>query len=169
MENENAPVKPIALNHGLYYAIFSIAVVVILYALKMQQNLAIGIINVLGTVGIFVLAIIAYKKSNDDQLTLGQAIKVGLATAAIGGLIVAIYTYIHYTYLQPEFIEAIREKALEDMYRQNPDLTSEQVESAQGMMNIFTSAGFIGTVSIIGSLIYGLVVSLIAGLVLKSE
>ncbi|QXP59560.1 DUF4199 domain-containing protein [Olleya sp. HaHaR_3_96] len=169
MENENTSIKPIATNYGLYYALFSIAVIVILYVTNMQKNLVIGTINVLGTVAVFVLAIIAYKKTNNNYLTLGQALKVGLGTAAIGGILIALYTYLHYTYIQPEFIEAMRQVQIVELQKQAENMSSEDADLAMKMLDFFSSAGFISTVSIIGSLIFGLIVSLIAGLVLKSE
>ncbi|QCE42215.1 DUF4199 domain-containing protein [Psychroserpens sp. NJDZ02] len=169
MENENMPIKPVATNYGVYYALFSIAIIVILYATNMQKNLVIGTVNILGTVAVFVLAIIEYKKTNNNYLTLGQAIKVGLGTAAIGGILIALYTYIHYTYLQPEFIEAMREVQIVQLQKQADNMTSEDADLAMSMLDTFSSPGFISTVSLIGSLIFGLIVSLIAGLVLKSE
>jgi len=169
MENENMPIKPVATNYGVYYALFSIAIIVILYATNMQKNLVIGTVNILGTVAVFVLAIIEYKKTNNNYLTLGQAIKVGLGTAAIGGILIALYTYIHYTYLQPEFIEAMREVQIVQLQKQAANMTSEDADLAMSMLDTFSSPGFISTVSLIGSLIFGLIVSLIAGLVLKSE
>ncbi len=169
METQQSPIKATALNFGLYYALFSIVILIVLYMLDMEKNLAIGVINVIGTIAIFVFAILAYKKANNNMLTLGQAIKVGLATAAIGGVILAIYTYFHYSYIQPEFIENIRTKGLEDMYAKNPDMPAEAEETAISMMNIFTSPAFISTIGIIGSLVYGLIVSLITGLVVRTK
>ncbi|WP_282068368.1 DUF4199 domain-containing protein [Olleya namhaensis] len=169
MENENTSIKPIATNYGLYYALFSIAIIIILYATKMEKNIVIGTINVLGTIAVFVLAIIAYKKSNNNYLSLGQALKVGLGTAALGGILIAIYTYLHYIYIQPEFIEVMREIQVVELQKQAESMSSEDADMAMGMLDFFSSPGFISTVSLIGSLIFGLIVSLITGLVLKSE
>ncbi|WP_054851459.1 DUF4199 domain-containing protein [Olleya sp. ITB9] len=169
MDNQNMSIKPIAINYGLYYALFSVAIIIILYATNMEKNFAIATINVLGTIAVFVLAIIAYKKTNNNYLTLGQALKTGLGTAAIGGLLVAIYTYLHYTYIQPEFIDAMKQIQIIELQKQSANMSSEDADAAMGMLDILSSAGFIATMSVIGSLIFGLIVSLITGLVLKSE
>ena len=164
-----ASIKSTATDFGLYYAILGIAVIIGLYILETEKNLILSIINVAGTVGILAYSVIAYKKTNGGVITIGQALKVGLAAAAIGGVLIAIYSYIHYTYVQPEFIEAIREKALTEMYTNSGDMPAETEEKAVSMINIFTSAGFISTVSIMGSLFFGLIISLITGLIAKSE
>jgi len=169
MDNQNMSIKPIAINYGLYYALFSVAIIIILYATNMEKNFAIATINVLGTIAVFVLSIIAYKKSNNNYLTLGKALKTGLGTAAIGGLLIAIYTYLHYTYIQPEFIDVMKEMQIIELQKQSANMSSAEADAALGMLDIFSSAGFIATMSVIGSLIFGLIVSLIAGLVLKSE
>ena len=167
--SQHVPIKSTATNFGLYYAILGIAVVIGLYILETEKNLVLSSINVIGTVGIIAYSVIAYKKINSSVLSLGQALKVGLATAAIGGVLIAIYAFIHYTYIQPEFIEAIREKALVDMYANSGDMPAEAEEQALSLINIFTSPGFISTVSIMGSLFFGLIISLITGLIAKSE
>ncbi len=169
MENKNLPVKPIATTWGLYYALFSIAIIVILYVTNMEKNFVIGALNVGGSIAVFIFGIKAYKQSNNDNLSLSQALKTGLGIAVIGGLIIALYSYIHYSYIQPEFLENMKTLQIEELAKQGSEMTSEQADLSMTILEISSSAGFISTVSVIGSLIFGLIVSLIAGLVMKSE
>ncbi|MBQ0769152.1 MAG: DUF4199 domain-containing protein [Bizionia sp.] len=168
MESPQLSFKSIAYTYGIYYALLGIAMIVALYVLDTDSNLVLTILNVAGTIGIIAYSVIAYKKANENSITLSQAMKAGLATAAIGGLLIALFTYLHYSFINPEFIEVIREKALQDLYTAGNEMTAETEEQAISMMNIFTSAGFISTVSLIGSVFFGLVVSLITGLIVKN-
>jgi len=169
MENQKPQIKTIAYNYGLYLALFSIATIVLMYALDLEKHWAIITISIIITVIIYVFGIIAYKKLNNNLLSLGEAIKLGLAIAAIAGVISALYSYIHYSYIQPEFIDALREEAVTKMVEQNPSLTNEQIEKVSEMTNMFTSPFFLSTMTLIGNLLLGIVISLIAGLIMKQE
>ncbi|MCP4051698.1 MAG: DUF4199 domain-containing protein [Mesoflavibacter sp.] len=165
-ENQVSP-KSTIYNYGLFYALLSIAILIVLYVMNLEKSIILSVINVLGSIAILFLGIREYKLKNHNQISLGKAIKVGLGIALIGGIIAGIYSYFHYIYLVPEFIENIRNKGLEDIYS-NPDLNKEQIESAKSMMDIFTSPMFFATITVLGSLFYGLIVSLISGLILKN-
>jgi hypothetical protein len=89
--------------------------------------------------------------------------------AAVGGVIAALYTFIHYSYIQPEFIENIREQSYIEMTKKNPNMVGEQLDTALKMMNFFTSPFFMSTMILISSLFFGLIISLITGAILKKE
>ena len=89
--------------------------------------------------------------------------------ALVGGIIAAVYAIIHYSLIQPEFIDNIREKAYLDMTTRNPNMTEEQLANATKMSNMFTSKFFISTVMLIMSLLFGLIISLIVGAIMKKE
>jgi uncharacterized membrane protein SpoIIM required for sporulation len=55
------------------------------------------------------------------------------------------------------------------MMESNPNMTEEQVEQAMGISSIFMNSTFFSLSAILGSLIFGLIVSLIAGLIMRSE
>ena len=159
--------KSIATNYGLYLGLLSIIMLIIMYVFNMEKNWGISSISFVFTVLIFVMGIKSLKSSNNNFLKLGEAIKVGLGIAAVGGLVSAIYTFIHYSYIQPEFVENIRQQSLEKMIEQSPNLTNEQMETATKMTNVFTSPFAMSTFTLIGTLLLGIVISLISGLIMK--
>ncbi len=159
--------KSIATNYGLYLGGISILVLAIMYALSLEKSWAISGASVVLTILIFFYGIKSFKSFNEGYLTLGEAIKMGLAIAAIGGVIGAIYTYIHYSFIYPEFIENIRSQSLNQMLQSNPEITDEQIEKATQMTNIFSSPFSLATFSLIGNLVFGIIASLIIGLIIK--
>lgn len=169
MENQKPSVKKIALNYGFILGLFSILVLVLVYALNLEQDWKVSVVSLLVSILIFTAAIKAYRKADDGILSLGDAIKVGLATAAIGGIIAAIYSYIHYSYINPEYIHMIIENAQTSMLEQNPDMPQEQIDMGINMTKKFSSPFMMGTFSLIGSLFFGFIISLIAGLVLQNK
>ncbi|MDH7914162.1 DUF4199 domain-containing protein [Winogradskyella sp. SYSU M77433] len=169
MEHQTPSIKPIAYTYGLYSALLSIAGLIIMYVANMDKNWILSSISVVVSILIFVYGIKAFKTANANILSLGQAIKVGLAIAVIAGVITAIYSYVHYEFIYPEFIEMQKETAYNQMIEQNPNMTDEQIEQAMSISNLFMNSTFFSLSSILGSLIFGLIVSLIAGLIMKND
>ncbi|WP_439153442.1 DUF4199 domain-containing protein [Winogradskyella sp.] len=169
MEHETAPIKPIAYKYGLYSALASIIVLVIMYVASMDKSWILSSISFVVGVLILIYGIKEYKLNNANVLSVGQAVKVGLAIAVIGGVITAIYSYVHYEFIYPEFIEMQKETAYQQMTEQNPNMTQEQVDQAMEISGMFMSSGFFSLMSIIGSLVFGLIVSLVAGLIMRSD
>jgi len=169
MEIDKPSIKPIAYTFGLYMALITVISLVIRYVTGLDQSWIISSISTVATVVILYFGIKAYKEKNRNYLSIKEAIKVGLAIAVIGGLLGAIYAYIHYSFIQPEFIEAIREKAYLDMTTQNPNMTEEQLETGNKMMEIFTSPFFMATMVLLFTLFFGLIISLITGAIMKKD
>lgn len=166
---ENSPsIKPFAYTYGIIMAGYSILVLVLMYVFGLtEQNWYLAVINGIASIIIFVLGLKAFKKSNGGYLSIKEAIKVGLAIAAISGIITAIYTFIHYTFIYPEFIDMVREKAYTDMA--DGGMSNEQMEQAGGVMDVTTSPWFFATVTLISSLFFGFLISLIAGAIMKKQ
>lgn len=161
-------VKSIAYPYGVVLGIFSILNLVLLYAFNVQQgNWIMGIINFVITFAIFTMAIKTYRQNNQGFLSIKGALKMGLAVAVIGGLIAAVYAFIHYSYVSPEYIELIREDAFVQISEQ--PLQEEQREQAIQITNITTSPLFFATITLVSSLFFGFLISLIIGAIMKSN
>lgn len=169
METEQPKIKPIAYTYGLYIGLLTVAGLVIQYAAGLERNWVLSIISFVITVLIFYYGIKAYKQQNRSYLSIKEALKVGMGIAVIGGLIGGIYAYVHYSFIQPEFIETIREQAYLDMTTQNPNMTEEQMATGEKMMNIFTSPFFMGTMILLSTLFFGFLISLISGAIMKKS
>lgn len=169
MENQKNSLKQIATTYGTLLALLSILVLVVMYVANIEKDWAIFIVNIGLTVLIFVYALKTYKQANGNFLSLGEALKVGLATAAIGGVIAAIYAYIHYTFIYPEYIDTILDEARMQMADQSQKMTEEQMEQALDFTKSLTSPFMMATISLIGTLFFGFIISLVAGLVMKRE
>ena len=169
METEKPSIKPIAYTYGLFLALISIAMLVIMYVGNIQKSWILSILSMVLTVVVFVYGIKTYKQKNNGFLTLGDAIKVGLAIAVIGGVISAVYSYIHYSYVYPEFIEMTLDEARLQIAERSPNMSEEQIEQTLEVSKMFTSPIFFSLMSVVGSLFFGIIISLIAGLVMKKE
>jgi hypothetical protein len=167
MENSTS-IKSVAYPYGIVLAIYSILVLVLIYAFNVaQDNWIVGVINTLVSIAIFVLAIKKFKQDNHGYLRLKEALKVGLAVAVISGVIAAIYAFIHYNFVYPEFSEIMYDKAVLQMSEQG--IPESQQSQALEITKMTTSAWFFATMTLVGSLFFGFIISLITGLILKRE
>lgn len=169
MENPQASVKKIALNYGLILALASILMQVIAYVTNnhIDQPWWISVIGTVISIAIYVYALKAFRRDNEGFMSLGQALKVGMAAAVISGLIYAVYFYLFTTMIEPEFMQQTLEFRNEQMLEQNPNMTQEQVDAAAEFQQMFMQPWLMSAFVIIGSLFWGFIISLIAGLFLK--
>ena len=171
MENQTASVKKIALPHGLILALCTIVLSVIVYVMGMhlEQPWWQGVLNLAFSIAIIVYGLKAFKRDNGGFMSLGEALKTGLAIALIAGIIGSIFTYLFVTVIEPEFTTQMLEVTREKMIEQNPEMSDDQLEMAMGMTENFMSPGIMVALGIISSLFFGFIISLIAGLIMKNN
>ena len=169
MENNSSTLKSNILQYGILLGGISVVFALMLFFLDMHytQESAVNWINWAITITVLILAIYSYRKSNDGFLSLSEALKLGLGISVISALIAIIYTYILVNFLDPDTIEKTIEVTQNKMLDENPEMTQEQIDLAKEMQLKFSSIGVISTMILIFSLVFGFIVSLITGLILK--
>ncbi len=170
MDTQKPTAGKFSMNYGLALGAIMILISVITYVTGMALE---GVqwpnyVYYLIFPAIIIYAINQFKKANGNVLSLGEAIKVGLAIAMISALVNIIYGLIFNYYIDPEFMEQMMivygEKLLE-----NPRMTPEMVEQQMEFMKKFQNPLFGSAFWIAMSAIFGLIYSLIAGLIMKQE
>lgn len=163
---------PTGLKYGLILALLSILLTVILYVADLLTNPSISMISGLLYMIIFivvtVLAIRSYKtEQRNGQLTLGKGFLVGIITSLVASIIVMIFTYILYAFIDPDLLEAqmeMTQEMMENMGFMSEDQIEEAMDSARANATPFKTA-----LNQLGLVCCGGVVSLITALVLKND
>jgi hypothetical protein len=171
METQTASVKKTAYNFGIILALASILLQVISYVTNthLDQPFWLKASGFLLTVAIIVYAIKTFKTSNSGFLSLSEALKVGLAVSVISAIIYAIYFYLFCTAIEPNYIADIMDLENSKMIENNPNMTNEEIEGAAKIQAMFAKPMIMASFVIIGSLFFGFIISLIAGLVMKNN
>ncbi len=171
METQTPSIKKIALNYGLLLALLSIVLQVISYVLDahIDRPWWLTVLQLIISVGVLSYGIKAYKTSNAGYLTLGQALKTGLAISLVAGVIAVIFNYIFMNYIDPDFVQKTLDFSREQMIEQNPNMTQEQIETAMGMSAKFMSPVFMSAIAMLATLFFGFIISLFAGLIMKKN
>jgi membrane-associated HD superfamily phosphohydrolase len=160
------PVSPamIGTQYGAYAGLASIIYNLTAMTLSLHENTLVGILGTAVPIIFMVLGVRAYRQSNENIASFGQAYLVCIMVALLTALLAAVFTYVYFSFLNPEFYEATIEKAILQMEeRGTPD---EAIEAAKRFMSPAYSAvfGFFGNV-----IILGLVGLIVAAILKKSE
>ena len=171
MELQKTEAKKFVLNYGVLLGILSVLMGVITYVTNayIDPSWIWGTISFLVTVVVISLAIRAYKSENNGFLSLGESLKVGIGVSVIGGIISAIWMFLLMNYIEPEYINQLAEVQREAIMESNPNMTEAQMNTAMEFNAKFTSPYLLLAFTLIGSLFVGLIISLIAGLIMKNK
>jgi len=170
MEDQKPTIGKFAMNYGVILGGVMILIAVIMYVTGMSLD---GVqwpqymYYIIFPVVIF-YAISIYKRQNNNVLSLGEAIKIGVVAAAVSAIIYVIYGLIFNYLIDPEFMgqmkEVVRDKMLE-----NANMTEEMVDQQMTVVEKFMDPVIGSAFWIAASMFFGLLWSLIAGLVMKKE
>ena len=169
MENQKSSSKQVMLNYGLILGVVSIILSVGIYAMGKIYDQGMGVMLasfVIMAVVIF-MALKNFKAGNNNLLSLGDALKIGLGIALIGAIISVIYNQIFINFIEPDFMENMMKVGEQKMLEQYPNMTDEQLEGAKQKQEKFSSPLIGAAMGIVGSLFFGFIISLIEGLILK--
>lgn len=166
MENQ-ASSKNIMLNYGVYLGIISILVNVVLYATDslIENSWIGGIVSFLAMIVILVLGIKKFKFDNNNILSFGQAVKVGVGIAIVSAVIGIVYNLIFLNFIEPDFQNQMLE--VQKQAWEEANMTSEQIESAAEMTKRFSNPAITSAISIVAAAFFGFIISAIAGAIMK--
>jgi hypothetical protein len=171
MEIQKVEAKKFVLNYGLLLGILSVIMGVIMYVTNayIDPSIIYTIIGFLILIGVISYGINAFKIENGGYLNLGDALKIGIGIAVIGGIITAIWSYLLMNFIEPDYMLQMMDVSREKLMETNPNLTDAQMNSMMEMSSKFTTPWMIMAFSLIGNLFFGLLISLIAGLIMKNK
>ncbi|MEO8773931.1 MAG: DUF4199 domain-containing protein, partial [Gelidibacter sp.] len=118
---------------------------------------------------VILYAIAQYKKRNFNILSLSDALKVGVLIGVISGIVFVVYSLIFNYFIDPDFQNQIMDVARDNMLEQNPDMTEEMVAQGMKFVEMFMNPAIASAFWIAMSSLFGLIYSLIGGLVMKKE
>lgn len=170
MEKTKPTPATFATNYGLILGIIMIVIALIMYYSGMMlegKQWPMFLYYLIFPITIL-YSINQFKKQNANLLSLSEALKVGILIALISALVYSVYNLLFNYAIDPEFIDKMI-RVTEDKLLENsnipPEIAEQQIEWVKKLSNpILGSAFWIGL-----SLFFGLIYSLIGGLVMKKS
>ena len=168
METNPATTGKISLKFGLILGAIGVVFGLMLYSMDAHttQSPGMQILNIVISLSVIVWAIISFKKANGGQLSVGQAVKIGAGTALIGAIISVLYTLLLSNVIDPDFTTKVMENRMAQAVAEG-NIEASQVPQSIEMGKKFFWVGY--PVILIISIVFGLVVGLIGGLIFKSS
>ena len=169
MEDNQPQTGNFAWKYGALGGGVTLVFSLMLYSMDMlyEQNIAIGLIPFVIAAAAIVLGIVQFKNHNQSYLTLSQALKIGTGVGLVAGIISVLYLLVLTNVLEPDYMDKMFDAQREMMMAKNPKMTAEQMDQSIEMQKSFAWIGY--PVSLIMYALFGLVVGLITGLILKKE
>lgn len=174
MEQKMSPSKS-AIQFGVLFGVIMILQLIISFILNIgAENKTFGL--VISALNYFVLPFILiylgcnnYKKNfNDGYITFGECIKIGMSIALIASLIYGIF-YIIFNLIFPEFLPDLINKMRSITIKENPSLTSDQLEMSMSIMKKMMNPYITVPLAIVMNCFIALIHSLIIGAIVKKE
>ncbi|MGQ3678095.1 MULTISPECIES: DUF4199 domain-containing protein [Tenacibaculum] len=166
MENQ-VKSKNIILNYGLYLGIIGVFIHLAFYATGtlIKFGWLSGVIGFIAMIVLIILGIKKFKTDNNDFLTFGQALKVGVGIALISAVITTIYTLVFTNIIEPDFQAQMMEVQKQTWI--DSGMTDEQIEASEAMSKKFSSPVITVPLSIVVSAFFGFIISAIGGAIMK--
>ncbi len=158
--------KKVSLKYGLI-----LGGAVILYSAVINQ-LGYGTNQTIASLSYLILPIVlflAIKKNQDvsENYSFGAGFGTGFKVTAIAAVIVSLFTYIYFAYIDPEMIQFIMEQAENNLYAQ--DMPEDQIEVALKIQQAFMTPGYMSLMGGIMYLLFGTILSLIIAAITKKS
>ncbi|MGR6088544.1 MAG: DUF4199 domain-containing protein [Arcticibacter sp.] len=104
---------------------------------------------------------------NNGYLTIGDGLGKGFGLGWKSGSITAVYYYVYYKFINPGYLEKLL--ISEEMKMEDQGISQQAIDQAMQVAEIFSSPGMIAATTIIASVFFIFILSLISSAILKKE
>ena len=158
----------VSLGYSVIIALASVVLSLILYLLNLDQNKALSILSYIVLFGGILLAQLNYRnKYMGGYVTFAQAFSIGLWISLFLSIIMGIYTFVFFKYINPGAMEEAMVIAEQEMMNQG--MTDLQIEQGMAIAQKFASVGYYTIIAVVANFFLGLVFSLITSIFVKKE
>jgi len=168
MKKTNVNTKNIIVNYGIILGGILVFTSLIQYATgtHLEPEKSIGIISFLLIIAVIVMGVKKFKSENNNSISFGEAVKIGVGISILSALITVIYNLIFVNFIEPDFIDQLDLKQEEMMY--NSGMSDEQIEKTIEIGKKFKGPFISSAIGIIASAFLGFVISAITGAIIKT-
>jgi hypothetical protein len=157
-----------SLGYGVIIALAIIVFSLILYLLDFSQGSGLEYLTYLILLaGIFLTQINYRNKYLGGYIAYGQAFKLGMLTSLFLAIIMGVYTFVFFNFIDPGAMEEGMVMAEQRMMDQG--MSDMEIEQGMAIARKFQSAGMFTFFAVAGNFIIGIIISLITAAFVKKE
>ncbi|QJD77333.1 DUF4199 domain-containing protein [Spirosoma rhododendri] len=163
--NEQPSSARIALKWGGILGLVLILITLIMYMTNPAGNPSFSVLTLVAMVGFLVLGLQEYRRANEGFLTYGEGMSIGALLSAVAGLLSSAFITFYNVVIDPTIQQRTIEGAREQLEKQGMD--DDQIDKAMELAQKFQSPGFVFVSGVFGTIIMGVLLTLIVAAVLR--
>jgi hypothetical protein len=156
------------LTNGLILALAGIAFSLILFFFDLSLNKTVGYINIPIQLAILYFLLKSYRDNfMHGQITYGQSVGAGVIIFVYVSIIMAIYTYLLYTVIDPGLIS--KQLAMSEELMVKRGAPQAAIDASMSVTAKIMKPAIIAPLSIFGNMLGGVIFSLIVSIFIRKE
>ncbi len=168
MENRRVSVWKGMLNAGIFTGLLMVLYSLLLYFLGQSFNKVLSSLGFLIFIAGLYLGIRSFRDTaRGGFLSYGQVLGAGTVMSLYIAIITAIFAYLLYAVIDPDLIVKMTEMKREILMKKG--LSDEQIDASLKIAAWTTAPWFLAVSSLVATVIWGFILTLIEGIFLKRE
>jgi hypothetical protein len=165
---QNVNVWKANLTNGLILGLAGVVYSLVIYFMDLSFNKVQGFVFIAieGVILFFLLK--SYRDSHKHgQITYGESMGAGVIICLYYSLIIAVFTYLLYTVIDSGLVG--KQLAMVEETLQKKGMPQESIDMAMKLQTKIMKPAFIAPLSVLGNMMWGVVLSLIVSIFIKKE
>ena len=164
--------RKFAMNYGAVLGLFLALIALILWVLGFdeQQSAIPSILNNVVIIGFLFYVITHYRDTfNGGYISYSQSLKLGTSVAFFSSVLMAFYTFVYITYLNPDMLSNILNMTEQTVLQSNPEISEEELDLALEMTGKLTQPHWIMIMGVLSGTFMGFFYSLVLSFFVKKS
>ena len=164
-------IRKFSMHYGAFLGLSLVAIALIFWLLGVdeQQSILPSIINNIVVIGFLIYVIIYYRDNiNNGYISYFEALKLGTSVAFFSSVIMAFYTFIFITYLNPDMLANILKTTEQAVLQSNPEISEEELDLALEMVAKLTQPHWMMIMGVLSGTFMGFFFSSLLSFFLKN-
>ena len=167
MEENKITVGQVSVKYGLFSGVAGVGYFILLNLMEQGMNQVLGYIGYIILAAFVFIAHKTFKDDGDGYMNYGQGLGIGTLISLIHGALGGIFFYVYVSFINKGYMQLIFDKQREGMEEQGMD--DAQIEQALEMTSKFMSPGLMVVFSILGTVFFGFIISLIVSAITQNK
>lgn len=167
MEENQVTTGKISIRYGLISGLIAIAFMVVVDLAGLTGNTTFQYLWYLILAGIIYMAHKSFKDEGDGFMNYGQGLGIGALLSLISSIISSVFFYIYVSFINTEYMTVIMDMQRAKLEEQG--MADAQIEQAMEMTAKFMSPVMMVVFGIVGTVFFGVIISLIVSAITQKK
>jgi hypothetical protein len=164
--------RKFSMNYGAYLGLGLIVISFFVYILGLEEQKSIvpSLLNNFLMIAAIVYSVKVYRDNlNGGYISYSQSLKLGTSVVFFASVILAFYTFIFVTFINPEYLDNILKVAEQEILYSDPEISDADLDMALSMTQKMLQPQWMITLSVLGGTFMGFFYSLIISFFVKKQ